>query len=105
MPVHQISETIRVEEARARKEAVATADLLGSLKGYSMGGRDALGKTIYSGESFAYIDWLGPPVWRVYEDRVVGKDKNGDDIRRYEIVSEHDGEDAALAAAEQLAGA
>jgi hypothetical protein len=92
--VKQISPTVRVEEARRNNAAKATPALLASLAPrYVEGGRDAMGALIKAGQPMTYIDWNGPPVWRVYELR------DG----RYQIVAEHDTEAAAIKAAEKLA--
>ena len=68
MPLEQISENVRIEDGFARKNEVATEDLLKAIHpSYAASGKDAAGRPIRLGEEMTYLDFYGPRVWYVYE--------------------------------------
>jgi hypothetical protein len=65
----EIGTTIRIENGPARKDAIATKELLDDTvtkSHYAVGLRDALGKVIVLGESMTYLDYFGDWAWYVY---------------------------------------
>lgn len=61
---------IRIEAGPVRKTATATPALLTSgrlASHYKPGAPDALAQTIEMGKEFAYLDWKGMFVWKVYK--------------------------------------
>lgn len=97
----QVSDTVRVESGPRRKKAKATEALLRddvTAPHYQVDKKDALGKPIKIGEDMNYLDWLGTPVWYVYE---LKEDPTG--RPRYVPVGDpHETREAAVAAAQAL---
>lgn len=95
-----ITDTIRIDRGpRVRKAKASLRSLSDTVspREYKLGGPDAFGKMIKTGQMFHYVDWLAGPegdVFTVYQH----------DGNRYQIVKRYDTEDEARAAAAQLAG-
>lgn len=118
----------RVEAGPALLKGKATAALLDNSKTaehYQVGLKDALGATIEADKPFTYLDWKGGRVFYLYEKEDVDPndpdtpyfvpegaitDREGnEDVVRYTYVyrerGTYESEEAAIDAAEKLAGA
>jgi hypothetical protein len=66
----QVSDTVRVENGPALREAIATPELLDNSitkAHYQVGAQDAMGKVIALGETMQYLDYFAPFVWYIYQ--------------------------------------
>lgn len=91
----QFSETVRIERGPARKQAIATPELLSddvTARHYQEGAKDALGKPIKIGDRMDYLDWKGAYVWYVYKL----------DGGRYQPAGSHPDLEGAIAIARSL---
>lgn len=101
----------RVEKGPPLRRAVATAQLLGNhqtAEHYQEGAPDALGNPIVRGEEMAFLDWLGEPVFYVYQrrelDELSQRRLKTEYAYLYEELGTYPSEEEAIAAAQALLG-
>jgi hypothetical protein len=66
----EIGDKVRVEAGPEMLTAIATETLLAddaTASHYKVGRKDKLGRTIQIGQEMAYLDWLSPNVFHLYE--------------------------------------